>query len=54
MPEHAHHWEHTNTTPAPEGINGRTIHLACACGVTRSTITLRTDDEIATELAGQG
>jgi hypothetical protein len=53
MPDHAHRWLLDRAEPAPEGINGRTIHLTCACGANRKTITLRTDDEINTELATQ-
>lgn len=51
MTEHKHHLTVTDTQPAPDGLNGRTITIACnTCDHTHQTITLRTDTEIQTEL----
>lgn len=51
MSDHRHTWTVAGDAPAPDGMNGRTVHMACTtCPVTRSTITLRTDKEIQDEL----
>jgi hypothetical protein len=49
--EHRHSWTIDNSEPAPEGLNGRKVTMSCTtCTDTRSTITLKTDTEIQTEL----
>lgn len=51
--EHHHHLVVANVEPAPEGLNGRTFTFNCTdedCDHTHQAITLRSDDEIQTEL----
>lgn len=51
MTAHRHTWHIADTKPAPDGLNGRTITMACGtCDHTRKTITLKSDTEIQTEL----
>lgn len=51
MTEHHHTLAVTDAKPAPEGLNGRTITITCTtCDHTHTTITLRTDREIQTEI----
>lgn len=51
--EHRHQLAIATIGPAPEGLNGRRFTFECTtegCDHEHQTITLRSDDEIQTEL----